>query len=313
MTTIRIATRESALALWQANHVKKLLHEAHPGVSICLVPMTTRGDQIFNKPLASIGGKALFLKELELAMLEERADIAVHSLKDVPAGLPSGLGLAAVLTRANPFDALVSNRFTGIGALPDGARVGTSSLRRRCLLNLVRPDLEILDLRGNVNTRLEKLDSGSYDAIVLATAGLQRLGFGQRVQQELRDDPWLPAPGQGIIAVESRLGDDTINGYLQCLVDEQATEAAAAERALAFRLDAGCHVPLAGFAEQNNGQLGLRAMLGLPDGSEVISENISGEPGSARQLGVELAERILELGGQHILDACEAPTEKSGG
>lgn len=310
MTTITIATRESALALWQANHVKKLLEDAHPDVNISLLPMTTRGDQTLNRPLASIGGKALFLKELEVAMLEERADIAVHSLKDVPAELLAGLALTAVLTRANPYDALVSTRYSGIDDLPRGARVGTSSLRRRCLLNMVRPDLEILDLRGNVNTRLKKLDSGNYDAIILAAAGLERLGLGQRIQQELRDDPWLPAPGQGIVAVESRIGDTTINSYLECLVDEPATHAAAAERALAFRLDAGCHVPLAGFAKPEGGQLGLRAMLGIPDGSKVITEAMIGEASSARELGLALAERILDLGGQQILDACDIQAAK---
>ena len=307
MTTIRIATRESALALWQANHVRNLLKQAHPRVNTLLVPMTTRGDQIIDKPLAEIGGKALFLKELEVAMLEDRADIAVHSLKDVPAELPEGLALAAVLERGNPFDALVSNQYSSIGALPQGAKVGTSSLRRRCQLNLARPDLNILDLRGNVNTRLAKLDSGQYDAIVLATAGLQRLGFDDRISQQLRDDPWLPAPGQGIIAVESRQDDKSINQLLQSLADSRAGAAAAAERALAFRLDAGCHVPLAGFAEQIDGQLLLKAMLGLPDGSEVIRESISGDSNSAHDLGMQLAEHILALGGQHILDACDPP------
>ena len=306
MTTIRIATRESALALWQANHVKDLLQQAHPDITTTLVPMTTRGDQIIDRPLAEIGGKALFLKELELAMLENRADIAVHSLKDVPAQLPEGLGLAAVMERGNPYDALVSNQFGSIDELPVGARVGTSSLRRRCLLKLSRPDLEILDLRGNVNTRLAKLDDGLYDAIVLATAGLQRLGFGDRVRQQLRDEPWLPAPGQGIVAVESRLLDEEINNLLRCLVDTRATAAAAAERALAFRLDAGCHVPLGGFAEEKDDGFVLRAMLGMPDGSEVIRETITGGPESTKELGLRLAERILELGGQHILDACES-------
>jgi hydroxymethylbilane synthase len=306
MTTISIATRESALALWQANHVKQLLEEAHPQLQVRLVPMTTRGDQILNRPLAEIGGKALFLKELEVAMLEGRADIAVHSLKDVPAELPAGLGLAAMLTRANPYDALVSNEYSSLDELPVGARVGTSSVRRRCLLSLVRPDLEILDLRGNVNTRLAKLDSGNYDAIILATAGLQRLGLGTRVRQELRDEPWLPAPGQGIVAVESRAEDEAINHYLECLVDTEAGQVAAAERALAFRLDAGCHVPLGGFARKSDGQLGLRAMLGLADGSKVIAEDISGDPESANALGLELAERILSRGGQAILDACQS-------
>lgn len=306
MTTITIATRKSALALWQANHVRTLLQKAHPGISIRLLPMTTRGDQIIDKPLASIGGKALFLKELELAMLEDRADIAVHSLKDVPAELPEGLELAAVLERGNPYDALVSNRYCGIDDLPECARVGTSSLRRRCQLKLSRPDLEILDLRGNVNTRLAKLDDGHYDAIVLAIAGLQRLGFGQRVRQQLQEYPWLPAPGQGIIAVESRSKNKDINRLLQCLVDSQATAAAHAERALAFRLNAGCHVPLAGYAEQKNGSLYLRAMLGLPDGSKVICEDIHGDPEKAWALGLQLAERMLELGGQRILDACDS-------
>lgn len=309
MTTIRIATRESALALWQANHVGTLLQKAHPDVSISLLPMTTRGDQMIDKPLASIGGKALFLKELELAMLENRADIAVHSLKDVPAELPEGLELAAVLERGNPYDALVSNRYSGIDDLPERARVGTSSLRRRCQLKLARPDLEILDLRGNVNTRLAKLDGGHYDAIVLATAGLQRLGFGQRIRQQLREYPWLPAPGQGIITVESRSDNKDINRLLQCLVDSRATAAAHAERALAFRLNAGCHVPLAGHAEQKNGRFYLRAMLGLPDGSKVICERIQGKPEKAWALGLQLAERILELGGQQILDACDSLAE----
>ncbi len=246
MTRLRIATRKSPLALWQTEHVAARLQQAHPGLAVELVPLSTRGDEVLDRSLAAIGGKGLFLKELELAMQRGEADCAVHSLKDVPMELEPGFALAAILARADHADAFVSNRFDGIGALPPGACVGTSSLRRQAQLRALRPDLQLRDLRGNVNTRLAKLDAGEYDAIVLACAGLQRLGFDARIRARLDAPGWLPAPAQGAIAIECRAGDDAVAALCAPLDDAATRACVGAERAMNQALHGSCHVPVEG-------------------------------------------------------------------
>ena len=302
MQNIRIATRESQLALWQAEHVQALLREKFPDLTVSLVPMTTRGDQILDKPLAEIGGKGLFLKELEQALLADEADIAVHSLKDVPAVLPEGMQMPAFLQRANPADAFVSNHYDSLESLPAGAVVGTSSLRRRSHLLALRKDLDIRDLRGNVNTRIAKLDAGDYAAIILACAGLERLGWGQRITRALPVAGWLPSPGQAIIGIEC-CSDNPAAAYIQDLDDPQARCAALAERALAARLEAGCHWPLSAFAVVEENRLSMRAGLSMPDGS--LSIEVSGEAAciDAQKLGRQLADELLANGGKEIVAA----------
>ncbi|MBE9548115.1 MAG: hydroxymethylbilane synthase [Proteobacteria bacterium] len=300
MQNIRIATRESQLALWQAEHVQDLLQKQFPQLIVSLVPMTTRGDQILDKPLAEIGGKGLFLKELEQALLADEADIAVHSLKDVPAVLPAGMQMPAFLARANPADAFVSTHYASLDSLPAGAIVGTSSLRRRSHLLGLRDDLEIRDLRGNVNTRIAKLDAGDYDAIILACAGLERLGWGQRVTQALPLDTWLPSPGQAIIGIEC-CNDNPAAAYIEALDNPTARCAALAERALAARLEAGCHWPLSAFAIVEENGLQMRAGLAMPDGSLAIE--VAGEAtcADAEELGKRLADELLASGGREIV------------
>jgi len=304
MQNIRIATRESQLALWQAEHVQALLQEQFPELKVSLVPMTTRGDQILDKPLAEIGGKGLFLKELEQALLADEADIAVHSLKDVPAVLPARMQIPAFLARANPADAFVSNNYASLESLPAGAVVGTSSLRRRSHLLGLRDDLEIRDLRGNVNTRIAKLDAGDYDAIILACAGLERLGWGQRITRALPLAEWLPSPGQAIIGIEC-CNDNPAAAYIQALDDPRARCAALAERALAARLEAGCHWPLSAFAVVAENQLRMRAGLAMPDGS--LNIEVSGEAAcaDADKLGRRLADELLASGGMEIVAALD--------
>ncbi|MFA7386395.1 MAG: hydroxymethylbilane synthase [Thiohalobacteraceae bacterium] len=301
--TLRIATRKSALALWQAEHVRAGLQLHHPGLQVELVTMTTRGDQILDSPLAKVGGKGLFVKELEQALLEGRADIAVHSMKDVPVDLPDGLGLAVVLEREDPRDAFVSNQYVELEDLPQGARVGTSSLRRQCQLRAVRPDLLIGDLRGNVNTRLEKLDRGEFDAIILACAGLKRLGFVDRIREELGAAVILPAIGQGAIGIECRADDAATRALIQPLAHQDTTTRLRAERALNRRLSGGCQVPIAGYAELDHGVIVLRGLVGRPDGSELVQGVISGRPEDAEELGQVLAEDLLGRGAAAILDA----------
>src|SRR5512139_2287512 len=244
----RIATRKSQLALWQAEHVRERLLSVHPGLRVELLPLSTQGDRILDVPLAKIGGKGLFVKELETAMLEGRADLAVHSMKDVPMDFPPELGLGAILAREDPHDAFVSNAYARLDDLPDGARVGTSSLRRQCQLRARRPDLRILDLRGNVNTRLRKLDEGEYDAIVLASAGLLRLGMGERIRARIPATDSLPAVGQGAIGVEIRNDDAGLRALLAPLHDADCADCVSAERAMNRALQGGCQVPIAGFA-----------------------------------------------------------------
>ncbi|MHA7844833.1 hydroxymethylbilane synthase [Serratia sp. D1N4] len=298
---IRIATRQSPLALWQAHYVQQRLMVSHPGLQVELVPMVTRGDIILDTPLAKVGGKGLFVKELELALLEGRADIAVHSMKDVPVAFPEGLGLVTICERDDPRDAFVSNRFASLDQLPLGSIVGTSSLRRQCQLRERRPDLIVRDLRGNVGTRLAKLDNGDYDAIILAVAGLKRLGLEQRIRCPLSAEESLPAVGQGAVGVECRLDDDVTRALLAPL-NHRATEIRVrAERAMNTRLEGGCQVPIGSYAELEDDQLWLRALVGAPDGSKMVRGERRGPAALAEQMGVELAEELLAAGAREIL------------
>ncbi len=302
-TPLRIATRKSALALWQAEFVKAELEKFHPGLVVELVPMTSRGDVILDVPLAKVGGKGLFVKELEQALLEGNADIAVHSMKDVPMEFPAGLGLAVICEREDPRDAWVSNSFASIDELPAGSIVGTSSLRRQSQLLALRPDLTVAFLRGNVNTRLAKLDAGDYHGIILAAAGLKRLGFEHRIRRVLSPETSLPAGGQGAVGIECRLADNAILALLKPLAHDLTTEQVTAERALNRRLEGGCQVPIACYAMHRDGQLWLRGLVAAPDGSQVISAELSGPPAQAEQLGITLAEELLNRGAQAILQA----------
>ncbi|HUT42503.1 MAG TPA: hydroxymethylbilane synthase [Gammaproteobacteria bacterium] len=298
---IRIATRKSPLALWQAEHVSSRLQALHPGLAVELVAMTTQGDRVLDSPLAKIGGKGLFVKELEQGMLKGDADIAVHSMKDVPAELPDGLVIRTILEREDPRDAFVSNRYADIAALPQGARVGTSSLRRQCQLRALRPDLEILDLRGNVGTRLGKLDAGDYDAIVLACAGLRRLGMQERITLALADELMLPAIAQGVIGIECRSGDTRVHDLIDALNHTATATRTRAERAMNARLAGGCQAPVAGYSEILDGNMELRGLVGRPDGSDIIRGAITGPPEEAEALGRELAEDLLARGADVIL------------
>lgn len=304
MTELRIATRKSPLALWQANFVKQQLEQHHPGLQVTLIPMSTQGDKILDTPLAKIGGKGLFVKELEQAILENRADIAVHSMKDVPVEFPDGLGLAVICERDNPYDAFVSNRFAGIHELPDGAVVGTSSLRRQCQLRAQRPDLVIRDLRGNVNTRLAKLDAGDYDAIILAAAGLRRLEKADRIRSLLPPEYSLPANGQGAVGIECRLNDTATLTLLASLEHAETRYCVLAERAMNRTLQGGCQVPIGAFAEmEDNDHLWLRGLVGSVDGKRIIRGDISGPKEQAEELGQLLAEQLLVQGADEILRA----------
>ena len=300
--TLRIATRKSPLALWQAEHVKARLQQAHAGLEVELVTMSTQRDRILDTPLAKIGGKGLFVKELEQGMLEGSADIAAHSIKDVPMDFPEGLFLATILAREEPCDAFVSNKYASLDELPRGAIVGTSSLRRRCQLLSKRPDLQIRDLRGNVNTRLGKLDNGEYDAIILACAGLVRLDMGERIRQRLSAEQILPAVGQGAIGLEAREGDDEVLSLISVLDDAPTRYRVTAERALNQRLDGGCQVPIAGHALLEGDQLYLRGLVGEPDGSRIISAELRGPAAQAGTLGQDLADDLLGRGAREILD-----------
>ena len=303
MTTLRIATRESQLALWQANFIKTELERHHPGLTIELLGMKTKGDKILDVPLAKVGGKGLFVKELEQAMLEDRADIAVHSMKDVPMEFPQGLGLAVICEREDPSDAFVSNHFKTLDELPQGAKVGTSSLRRQLQIKALRPDLELLDLRGNVNTRLAKLDAGQYDAIILASAGLMRLEFNHRIQSRLTDEQCLPAGGQGAVGVECRLDDAATRALLAPLHHQDSADRVLAERALNKHLEGGCQVPIACFAQLEGDQLWLRGLVGEVNGSQVITTEIRGSRVDAERLGIAAAEDLLAQGAGKILQA----------
>ena len=300
---IRIATRKSPLAMWQAEHVSAELRRLHAGLEVEIVGMTTRGDKILDAPLAKVGGKGLFVKELEQGMLAGDADIAVHSMKDVPVDFPEGLHLAVILDREDPLDAFVSNRFDGLDALPQGACVGTSSLRRQCQLAGRRPDLRIEPLRGNVNTRLSKLDAGEYDAIILAAAGLKRLGFSDRIRACISVEDSLPAIGQGAIGIECRSNDERVHGLIAPLHDSATTECVLAERAMNARLQGGCQVPIAGHAVHDGGELYLRALVGTPDGSRLLRAEGRAPVADAERLGESVADDLLVQGADEILAA----------
>ena len=299
--TLRIATRKSQLALWQAEYVRDMLKLHHPDLNVELVKMSTQGDKILDTPLAKVGGKGLFVKELERSLLDEETDIAVHSMKDVPVELPDRLHLSVICPREDPRDAFVSDQYKSLETLPEGARLGTSSLRRQCQLAALRPDLNIIDLRGNVNTRLKKLDDGEYDAIILAAAGLKRLEFEDRISEFLATDISLPAIGQGAVGIECRREDNWVNELLTPLNDPDTATRVAAERAMNLRLQGGCQVPIAGYAELEHGVILLRGLVGRVDGSEIIRGEIAGPPEDAAHLGQVLAEDLLARGADRVL------------
>ncbi len=299
--TLRIATRKSPLALWQANFVKDRLEALHPDLQVELVPMSTQGDKILDTPLAKVGGKGLFVKELETAMLEGRADIAVHSMKDVPVEFPDGLGLHTICEREDPRDAFVSNHFNQIDELPQGAVVGTSSLRRQCQLRAARPDLVIRDLRGNVNTRLAKLDAGEYDAIILAAAGLKRLEMAHRITAFIEPEQSLPANGQGAVGIECRLDDHELHALLAPLEHPETRIRVLTERAMNRALQGGCQVPIGAYALVQGEEVWLRGLVGSPDGARVIRDEIRGPLAEGEALGHTLAQRLLAAGADVIL------------
>ncbi|MDW8848197.1 hydroxymethylbilane synthase [Erwinia sp. MMLR14_017] len=298
---LRIATRQSPLALWQAHYVQQRLMACHPGLRVELVPMVTKGDVILDTPLAKVGGKGLFVKELEQAMLSDRADIAVHSMKDVPIEFPEGLGLVTICEREDPLDAFVSNQYDSVDALPQGAVVGTSSLRRQCQLSARRPDLVIRSLRGNVGTRLGKLDAGEYDAIILAVAGLKRLGLGDRIRHAMPAEESLPAVGQGAVGIECRLDDAQAIALLSALNHEETAVRVKAERAMNTRLEGGCQVPIGSFALLQGDELWLRGLVGSPDGKVMVRGERRGPREDAEKMGVSLAEELLDNGAREIL------------
>ncbi|WP_374350309.1 hydroxymethylbilane synthase [Thermomonas sp.] len=302
MTILRIATRKSPLAVWQTEHVASRLRAAHPGLQVELVPLSTRGDEILDRSLAAIGGKGLFLKELEIAMQRGDADCAVHSLKDVPMQLEPGFALAAILPRADHADAFVSNHFLHLDELPQGACVGTSSLRRQAQLRALRPDLQLRDLRGNVNTRLAKLDAGDYAAIVLACAGLTRLGFDARIRARLDAPHWLPAPAQGAIAIECR-HDDAATQALCGVLDDAATGTCVrAERAMNLALHGSCHVPVAALATLQGGRLLLQGLVGSARDGQCVRAQAEAAMTTPEALGITVADALLAQGARALID-----------
>lgn len=303
---LRIATRKSPLAIWQAKYVKKALVQLHPELSVELLRMTTRGDQILDTPLAKIGGKGLFIKELEYALLEDRADLAVHSMKDVPMEFPPGLQLAAICERDSPFDAFVAHKFASLAELPTGARVGTSSLRRRSQLLAQRSDLDVLDLRGNVNTRLQKLQDGEYEAIILAVAGMKRLGMHDQITEIIDPQTCLPAPGQGAVGIETRADDAQTNALVAGLNHLQTSYCVRAERALNRGLEGGCQVPIAAYAQLNGDTINLEARVASIDGVQMIAGQRRGAAENADTLGEGLAAEMLAAGADKILAALRA-------
>ncbi len=301
---LRIATRSSPLALWQAEHVAARLRALHADLDVELVPMRTAGDKLLDAPLAKVGGKGLFVKELERALLDGRADVAVHSMKDVPVEQPEGLHLPVLMAREDPRDAFVSQAHDSLAALPEGARVGTSSLRRKCQLAALRRDLQLVDLRGNVNTRLAKLDAGEFDAIVLACAGLRRLGLDARVREALEPEVMLPAIGQGVMGIECRAGDTVAEALIAPLDDAQAVTLVGAERALNARIGGGCQVPIAGHARIEGDRLRLHALVASVDGERVLRAqgDAAAAPEPARGLGEDVARELLDAGAGAILE-----------
>lgn len=303
ITKLRIATRKSQLAMWQAEHVRDRLMAVHSGLEVELVPLSTKGDKITDTPLSKIGGKGLFVKELEDAMLDGRADIAVHSMKDVPMHFPEGLGLSIILEGADPTDAFVSNHYRSLDELPEGARIGTASLRRGLQMREARPDLSILNLRGNVQTRLGKLDDGEFDAIILATSGLRRLGLDDRITQAMPPEICLPACGQGALGIECRLHDPELIALLAPLDDADTATRVRAERAMNTRLEGGCQVPIAGHAvlDLENETMWLRGLVGNPEGTEVLRAEGHGSMHEPEALGIRIAEELLDQGAGKIL------------
>ena len=299
---LKIATRKSPLALWQAEFVKSKLETIYPDLKVELVKMTTQGDQILNSPLSKIGGKSLFIKELEVGIMEGRADIAVHSMKDIPYELPQGFEIGAILERESPFDAFVSNDFNSIQDLPVGARLGSCSLRRIVQVKALRPDLEILDLRGNVNTRLKKLDDGEYDAIILACSGLARLGFDNRIKQDLSPDDSLPAVGQGALGIEIEANDHEISSLIKPLIHKKTQIEVSAERALNATLQGGCSVAIGAFATSKESKLTLSGMVGNVDSGEIIRVQETGETSKPIDLGIRAAKKLLSLGARELLN-----------
>lgn len=298
---LRIATRKSLLALWQANYVKARLEHFHPTLSVELVPMSSRGDVLLDVPLAKVGGKGLFVKELEQALLNGEADIAVHSMKDVPMEFPAGLGLSVICEREDPRDAWVSNTYDALDELPAGAIVGTSSLRRQSQILTARPDLKVKFLRGNVQTRLAKLDDAEYDGIILAAAGLLRLELEDRIRSYIEPEFCLPAGGQGAVGIECRMADAAIIELLQPLHHQTTAEAVLAERAMNRRLEGGCQVPIACYAVHESGGLWLRGLVAEPDGTRILRGDVRGPANSGEAMGVQLAERLLADGADEIL------------
>lgn len=303
MKTLKIATRQSPLALWQAEHIKARLEALHQGLQVELVTFVTQGDKILDTPLAKIGGKGLFVKELEAALLDGRADLAVHSMKDVPMALPEGLTLAVICEREDPLDAFVSNTYASFADLPQGAKVGTSSLRRKCQILKSRPDLEIIDLRGNVGTRLSKLDAGLYDAIILASAGLKRLGLADRIRHSLDADLSLPAVGQGALGLECREADSTVLDCILPLMHDETNACVRAERAFNAYLEGGCQVPIAGYATLQQDGLHIEGRVGSVDGLTLLQATQQGATTDAEALGVALAKDLLEQGAGDLLKA----------
>ncbi|MDS7928235.1 hydroxymethylbilane synthase [Acinetobacter sp. V102_4] len=303
MKTLKIATRQSPLALWQAEYIRARLQELHPDLTVELVKFVTQGDKILDTPLAKIGGKGLFVKELEAALLDGRADLAVHSMKDVPMALPEGLTLAVICEREDPLDAFVSNQFEKFADLPQGAKVGTSSLRRKSQILKQRPDLQIIDLRGNVGTRLAKLDDGQYDAIILASAGLKRLGLSERIRHCLAPDISLPAVGQGALGLECRAADSEVLALIQPLLHQETDVCVRAERAFNAYLEGGCQVPIAGYATLQNGQIHIEGRVGSADGQILLRAELTDEASNAQQLGENLARNLLDQGAGELLKA----------
>ncbi len=299
--TLKIATRQSPLALWQAEYVKTRLEYVHPNLTVELVKMTTAGDENLGSALSKIGGKGLFIKALEVGILEGKADIAVHSIKDMPYKIPSDFELGAVLKRENPFDAFVANHYESIQSLPQNAKVGTCSMRRIVQLQALRPDLQMLDLRGNVNTRLNKLDNGEYHAIILACAGLIRLGFADRIKQQIPKQQSLPAVGQGAIGIEVRKNDTEILNLIAPLIDSETTHRIRAERAMNARLEGGCSVPIAGFSTIDNNQITLTGLVASVESGIILKHQICGNVADSQKIGVALADKLISLGAKEIL------------
>ncbi len=303
MSRIRIATRESQLALWQANEVSRLLSVYHPQIEVEIIGMTTEGDRFLQASLAAAGGKGLFVKELEQCLLDNKADIAVHSMKDVPYELPQSLQIQAILKREDPRDAFVSNQYRNLSELPENAVVGTSSTRRECQIRAQRPDLNIQPLRGNVNTRLKKLDDGQYDAIILASAGLKRLGFAERIADLIETEVSLPAIGQGAIGIECRDNDVVTHELLAPLHHKPTSLAVMAERGVSTALSANCHLPIAAHATLSADSLTLNALVGLPDGSQIIRACASGQAAEIHQIVQQLINELMQLGAAELVDS----------